>query len=258
MLKKFLTDYDWTLAEVDHHCEESFYKSIGTLGGGNHFIELDYNEEQQMMGVTVHKGSRNLGQKVCRKWSKKAIATGGYLSGYLLSDYLSDMVVCQAYAQYNRMIILQKIADIYKKLCKGKVTEIVSSVHNYLDLEDMIIRKGAIRSYVGEKMIIPFNMRDGLAICLGKSNEDWNCSAPHGAGRIMSRNKAKEQLSMDDYQQTMSEVYSTSVCHSTIDESPMAYKPSEEIMTLINPTCEIEFLMKPVINIKDTNETDRD
>ena len=238
--------------------EKTFYKSIGTLGGGNHFIELDYNDELQQMGVTVHTGSRNLGQKVCRKWTKKAIATGGYLSGNLLSDYLTDMVICQAYAQYNRRVILQKIADIYRKMCKGKAVDFVSSVHNYLDFDDMIIRKGAIRSYKGERMIIPFNMRDGIALCEGKSNMDWNCSAPHGSGRLMSRNKAKENISMDDFRATMADVYSTSVCPSTLDESPMAYKDTREIMRLISPTCSIDFLMEPVINIKDASEVDRD
>lgn len=233
--------------------EKMFYKSIGTLGGGNHFIELDYNEERGQMGITVHTGSRNLGQKVCRRWTKKAIATGGYMSGALLSCYLTDMVVAQAYARYNRMVILGKIADIYKKMCKGKVRETISSVHNYLDLSDMIIRKGAIRSYEDELMVIPFNMRDGIAICKGKSNEDWNCSAPHGSGRLMSRNKAKEIISLYDFQTAMTGIYTTSVNSYTIDESPMAYKNTQSIIEEIEPTCEIQYFMKPVINIKDTS-----
>lgn len=234
--------------------EKMFYKSIGTLGGGNHFIELDYNEEQQLMGVTVHTGSRNLGQKVCRRWTKKAIATQGYLSGNLLEEYLTDMVICQAYAKYNRQVILDKIADIYRKMCKGKVTETISSVHNYLDFNDLIIRKGAIRSYEGEKMVIPFNMRDGIAICTGKSNDDWNCSAPHGSGRKMSRNKAKELIAMEDFQSAMSGVYSTSICTNTLDESPMAYKDTQEIISAISPTCQVLYFMKPVVNIKDTSD----
>lgn len=241
----------------DLHCyrelkdTKRIIRSIGTLGGGNHFIELDYNEEQELMGATVHTGSRNIGQKVCNRWAKKAIATKGYLSGDLLSQYLTDMVVAQAYAQYNRKIILDKIADIYKKLCKGKVTETISSVHNYLDFSDMIIRKGAIRSYVGERMVIPFNMRDGLAICEGKSNADWNCSAPHGAGRLLSRNKAKELLTMEAFREAMSNIYSTSVCEGTLDESPMAYKDTQTILREIEPTCEILYFMKPVVNLKD-------
>lgn len=237
-----------------HLEEKMFYKSIGTLGSGNHFIELDYNEELQMMGITIHTGSRNLGQKVCARWSKKAIATGGYLSGNLLQLYPTDMVIAQAYAKYNRRVILDKIAAIYRKMCKGKVIETISSVHNYIDFGDMMIRKGAIRSYQGEKMVIPFNMRDGLAICSGKSNEDWNCSAPHGSGRRLSRNKAKESLSVDDFQQSMQGIYSTSICQATLDESPMAYKDTAEIVALIEPTCEILYFMRPEINIKDTGE----
>ena len=233
--------------------EKMFYKSIGTLGGGNHFIELDFNEEKELMGLTVHTGSRNLGQKVCRRWTKKAIATQGYLSGALLSDYLTDMVIAQAYAKYNRKVIMDKIADIYRKMCKGKVTGVISSVHNYLDFTDMVIRKGAIRSYEDEQMVIPFNMRDGLAICEGKSNADWNCSAPHGAGRLMSRNKAKENISLEAFQEAMSGIYTTSVCPNTVDESPMAYKDTQEIISQIEPTCRILYFMKPVINIKDTS-----
>ena len=250
----FRKEDDISLWCRDKHLDEkTFYKSIGTLGGGNHFIELDYNEEQNIMGVTVHTGSRNIGQKVCSRWSKKAIATGGYLSGNLLSQYLTDMVIAQAYAQYNRKVILDKIGAIYKKLCKGKPTETIRSVHNYLDFNDMIIRKGAIRSYKEEKMVIPFNMRDGIAICTGKENADWNYSAPHGSGRKMSRNQAKQHITMDDFQKTMTGIYSTSVCEETLDESPMAYKDTEEIVSLIEPTCSIECFMKPVVNIKDTN-----
>lgn len=251
----FRTEKDISLwCSTIHLDEKMFYKSIGTLGGGNHFIELDCNEELERMAVTVHTGSRNLGQKVCSRWSKKAIATGGYLSGSLLQAYLTDMVIAQAYARYNRRVILDKIAAIYRKMCKGKVTETISSVHNYIDFEDMMIRKGAIRSYAGEKMVIPFNMRDGLAICQGRSNEDWNCSAPHGSGRKMTRNKAKETLSMDDFSRAMAGIYSTSICPATLDESPMAYKDTAEIVKQIEPTCEILYFMKPVISIKDTSE----
>lgn len=234
--------------------EKMFYKSVGTLGGGNHFIELDYNEELDKMGVTIHTGSRNLGQKVCRKWSRKAIATGGFLSGSLLEGYLTDMVICQAYAKYNRMIIMDKIADIYKKMCKGKVCETISSVHNYIDFDDMVLRKGAIRAYEGEQMVIPFNMRDGIAICHGKSNDDWNCSAPHGSGRAMSRNKAKESISLATFKESMEGIYSTSICENTIDESPMAYKDTTAIICLIAPTCTVDYFMHPVINIKDSSE----
>ena len=239
----------------DKHIDEKmFYKSIGTLGGGNHFLELDCSPELGKMGFTIHTGSRNIGQKVCSRWSKKAIAVGGYLSGNLLVEYLTDMVIAQAYAKYNRKVILDKVAAIYRKMCKGEVIETISSVHNYLDFSDMIIRKGAIRSYKDEKLVVPFNMRDGIAICTGKSNVDWNCSAPHGSGRIVSRNKAKDTISIDDFKESMEGVYSTSVCPNTIDESPMAYKDTKEILSLMEPTCTVDFLMKPVINIKDTSD----
>ena len=251
----FRKEGDISLWCKDKHIDEKmFYKSIGTLGGGNHFIELDKNDSLGLMGITIHTGSRNLGHKVCNRWSKKAIATGGYLSGNLLSEYLTDMVIAQAYAKYNRMVILNKIAAIYKKMCKGKAKETISSVHNYIDFTDMMIRKGAIRSYEGERMVIPFNMRDGIAICIGKSNKDWNYSAPHGSGRIMSRNKAKDSISIEAFQQSMEGIFSTSVCPNTIDESPMAYKNTQEIISLIEPTCLIEYFMKPVINIKDTSD----
>lgn len=252
----FKKENDISLWCNDKHLDEKmFYKSIGTLGGGNHFIELGYNEEHNVMGVTVHTGSRNIGQKVCSRWSKKAIATEGYLSGELLSHYLTDMVIAQAYAKYNRMVILDKIAALYKKMCKGKPVETIRSVHNYLDFSDMIIRKGAIRSYEGEKMVMPFNMRDGIAICTGKSNHDWNCSAPHGSGRKMSRNQARQKIDVDDFRMSMAGIYSTSVCFATIDESPMAYKDTGEIISLIEPTCNVEYFMRPVINIKDTSNT---
>ena len=236
-----------------HLDEKVFYKSMGTLGGGNHFIELDFNDELALMGVTVHTGSRGVGNKVCNYWTNRAKARGDYLLGGAMQGYLIDMVVAQAYAKYNRKVILDKIADIYKKMCKGRAKETVSSVHNYIDFKDMMIRKGAIRSYKGEKMVIPFNMRDGIAICTGKSNCEWNYSAPHGSGRAMSRTQARQKLSMKDFRQAMDGIYSTSVCLSTIDESPMAYKATADIISLIEPTCTIEYQMKPVINIKDIN-----
>jgi RNA-splicing ligase RtcB len=179
----------------------------------------------------------------------------GYLSGELLKGYLTDMVIAQAYAKFNRMIILRKAADVMFKINGAKVIDKVSSIHNYLDFGDMTIRKGSIRAYAGEKMIIPFNMKDGLAICEGKSNEDWNCSAPHGAGRIMSRSQAKKKIDFAAFQKQMNDagIYSTSVCQNTLDEAPDAYKPMEEIVELIKDTCDIQLFMKPRINIKATD-----
>jgi RNA-splicing ligase RtcB len=168
--------------------------------------------------------------------------------------YLTDMVIAQAYAKFNRMIILRKVANIMNAINGAKVIDQVTSVHNYLDFQDMTIRKGSIRSYKGERMIIPFNMKDGLAICEGKSNEDWNCSAPHGCGRLMSRASAKKKLKLSDFEKQMSDagIYSTSVCQNTLDEAPDAYKPMSEIVDLIKDTCDILFFMKPKINIKAT------
>jgi RNA-splicing ligase RtcB len=152
------------------------------------------------------------------------------------------------------MIILRKAAEVMNKINGAKVIDHVASIHNYLDFGDMTIRKGSIRSYEGERMIIPFNMKDGVAICEGKSNDDWNCSAPHGAGRIMSRAAAKKKINLSDFQKQMNEagIYSTSVCQNTLDEAPDAYKPMPEIVELIKDTCEIQFFMKPKINIKAT------
>lgn len=179
----------------------------------------------------------------------------GYLEKDLLKGYLTDMVIAQAYAKYNRMIILRKAGEVMNKINGARVIDQVSSIHNYLDFGDMTIRKGSIRAYAGERMIIPFNMKDGVAICEGKSNEDWNCSAPHGAGRLMSRAVAKKKINFNDFQKQMSDagIYSTSVCQNTLDEAPDAYKPMEEIVELIKDTCDIQFFMKPRINIKATD-----
>lgn len=181
--------------------------------------------------------------------------SAGYLSGDLLRGYLTDMVIAQAYAKFNRMIILRKAAEVMNKINGAKVVDQVSSIHNYLDFGDMTIRKGSIRAYENERMIIPFNMKDGVAICVGKSNDDWNCSAPHGAGRIMSRAQAKKKIDFNEFQKQMNDagVYSTSVCHNTLDEAPDAYKPMDEIVELIKDTCDIQFFMQPRINIKATD-----
>lgn len=273
---------------------KTFYKSISSVGSGNHFLELG-ETPQGTYAFTIHCGSRNFGVKVCKYWENIAknqqydraeyrenvkkikktcknkndipkliaemqkemeskCAPQGYLMGNNLRGYISDMVVAQLYAEYNRMIIARKIANILLKINGGKVIDVIKSVHNYIDLNDHILRKGAIKAYSDSLMVIPFNMRDGLAICKGKSNEDWNFTAPHGAGRIMSRAAAKKNLSVDKFKEEMKNVYSTTVCKSTIDESPMAYKDMNEIIELIEPTCEILYFIKPVINIKSTDE----
>lgn len=237
---------------------------------------------------TVHCGSRNFGLKVCKYWVKiatnpdkslkkevverikasepdkskwqelikntmeelKTRNPNGFLSGENLKGYLSDMVIATAYASFNHEMIVEKVKEILQKMCRIKEIDRIVSVHNYIDFSDHILRKGAIRSYKGERMIIPFNMRDGIAICEGKSNDDWNCTAPHGAGRIMSRSAAKNRISMEEFKASMEGIYSTTVCEATIDESPMAYKPMEEILQNIEPTAEVLFFIKPKINIK--------
>jgi RNA-splicing ligase RtcB len=184
------------------------------------------------------------------EWNRIASAKGGYLLGNELRAYLTDMVITQAYAKYNRKLILDKAAEIMHKICGGKVDGIINTVHNYVDFRDMVLRKGAIRSYEGELMVMPFNMRDGIAICQGLSNEDWNWSAPHGSGRLMSRTQAHRQLQMKGYKEEMQGVYSTSICPETIDESPSAYKPTEDILQAITPTCKVLYRLRSKINLK--------
>ena len=178
-----------------------------------------------------------------------------YLENEYRNNYLHDMKICQEYAILNRetiaKIIVEKVINpmLDNKLSFNNIDKF-ESVHNYINFEDNIIRKGAISAYKGEKLIIPINMRDGSLICIGKGNSDWNNSAPHGAGRIMSRGKAKENLNMEDYINSMNGVYTTSVNQSTIDEAPMVYKPIEEIMENIKDTAEIINVIKPIYNFK--------
>ena len=256
-------------------------RSLGTLGGGNHFIELD-EDEQGCKYLVVHSGSRNLGVKVCnyfqhlakknvnhREERKRIIEDLkkyglekeinntlhrlgnvppdlAYLEGKDLDDYNFAAHACQDFAYENRLNIASTILRGLELLHEGFFT----TVHNYFDIHSGIIRKGAVRAENGEKLIIPLNMRDGSLICRGKGNEDWLCSAPHGAGRLMSRNKAKETLNMEEYRQQMHDIYSTSVCESTIDESPMAYKSAEEIESLIGDTVDVVKRIKPIYNFK--------
>ena len=187
------------------------------------------------------------------------LKTNGYLSGDNLFRYLVDVLLAQTYAEINHMVIHKQISDIYNKMSNGgKQVDYIETTHNYIDYDfkalngtpNMMLRKGAVRAYKDERIIIPFNMRDGISICVGKSNDDWNCTAPHGCGRIMSRSKAKEKLSLDDFKMEMEGIYTTTANMSTLDESPSAYKPYKEIIELIEPTVDILYLMKPRINIK--------
>lgn len=231
-------------------------KSIGTLGGGNHFIEVNRDEEGCLY-LVVHSGSRHLGKQVAEYYQnlayetlrKKSISISkqlAYLEGENYRRYLHDMKLVQQYAVYNRQAIVDEI------LCRMGLTaaDRFTTIHNYIDLSSMILRKGAISARRGERVLIPMNMRDGSLICLGKGNPDWNYSAPHGAGRLMSRRRAKEVISLAQFKQTMEGIYTTTVNKSTLDECPLAYKPVEEIINHIQDTVEIISVIKPVYNFK--------
>ena len=209
--------------------EHMFYNSIGTVGGGNHFVEVGVTPEGNY-AFTVHCGSRNLGQKVWKYWKNEAMKEAGVTNRYLVEDamkgYITDMVVAQAYAEFNHQVIDRLVLEA---ICTGSgkkahIVEQIYTTHNYIDFSMKMMRKGAVAAPEGRKLVIPFNMRDGLIIARGKGNEDWNQSAPHGAGRLMSRADAKELIDLDEYREAMKGIYSTSVGTGTIDESPMAYK----------------------------------
>ena len=277
--------------------KERFWNSLGTLGGGNHFIEIGKDEEG-LIWITVHTGSRNFGKTVCEYFDKKAqstlnkndtiiyaqtlrdkakrgeiefseieklvkkrkqetkydfnIKTSAFLSGDDVNEYLSFMFLAQIYAQFNRKLIIDQILDSLSIIIDGKISidEKIESIHNFIDFEDNTIRKGAIRSYLNEKIILPFNMRDGLLICEGKSNPEWNYSAPHGAGRVLSRRGAKDNISIEEYKKSMEGIFTTSVGMDTIDESPMAYKEAKIIENAIEPTAKILHRVKPIYNVK--------
>lgn len=238
--------------------EGVFYKSLGSLGGGNHFVEYGEDSATAEGWLTIHCGSRNLGTKVASHWhnianNPKRAEMIGFLWDDAMRGYLSDMVIAQAYALYNHHIIRDRIFAIIRKLNKAKCEESIFTTHNYIDVSEVkpILRKGAIDARKGRKIAIPFNMRDGIAICLGKGNEAWLNTAPHGAGRLLSRAQARKQISVDEFKDTMARVFSTSVGEGTLDESPQAYKPMDEILSLIEPTAEVIAMVKPKLNIKD-------
>ena len=241
--------------------EQMFYNSIGTVGGGNHFVEVGVTPDGNY-AFTVHCGSRNLGQKVWKYWKNESGKQSGVMNGFLFGDamkgYITDMVVAQAYAEFNHMVIDRLVLDA---ICKGSgrkahIVEQIYTTHNYIDFSMKMMRKGAVAAPAGRKLVIPFNMRDGLIVARGKGNEDWNQSAPHGAGRLLSRSDAKELIDLDEYRESMKGIYSTSVGTGTIDESPMAYKDPKEILRLIEDTVEVECFIRPVINLKATNSYD--
>ena len=259
-------------------------RSLGSLGGGNHFIEIDKDEEDCFY-LVIHTGSRNLGKRIAEFYQNKAIeyqdhlsftnevkkieemkANGqhklisafiaklpkkchkefSYLEGTLLNAYLNDMKIAQKFASVNR----RTIADIICRCLHIDPMDQFETIHNYIDTENMILRKGSVSARQGEKCLIPINMRDGSLVCIGKGNSDYNYSAPHGAGRLMSRSQAKKVLNISDFKSEMKNVYSSTVNESTLDEAPMAYKPIDEIMENIKDTVDVIEQIKPVYNIK--------
>jgi tRNA-splicing ligase RtcB len=226
--------------------------SLGTLGGGNHFIEVNKDQDGTLY-LVVHSGSRHLGLQVALHYQRLAATLQphmdrdlAYLEGKPFKDYLHDMKIMQDYAVQNR----KAMAEIIIAGMDWKLGTRFTTVHNYIDLEAMILRKGAISARAGEMVLIPLNMRDGSLLCVGKGNPDWNFSAPHGAGRIMSRNEAKRMLSLKDFRESMTGIYSTSIRRDTLDEAPMAYKSLESLQEHLDQTVEILHRLTPVYNFK--------
>ena len=270
-------------------------RSLGTLGGGNHFIEVDRGSDESLY-LVIHSGSRNLGKQVAEYYQHIAIelnegkeeyykkrdaiiteykATGRrseiqealkqlkaektertipdalcYVYGDWFKKYLADIVVCQEFAVKNRELIAKTLlerADLH-------AIDSFHTIHNYIDADEMILRKGAIAAHKGQRVLIPISMRDGSILGIGRGNADWNYSAPHGAGRIMSRHEAREKLSVEAFEKTMTGIYSTSVNESTLDEAPMAYKPIDAILGVIDETVEVADILKPIYNFKASEE----
>ncbi len=232
-------------------------ESLGTLGGGNHFIEVDKDDNGNLY-LVIHTGSRNLGLRVAELYQKKAYnSVGGRkqteipyelapLTGEEKENYLYDMEFMQKFAELNRRIIKEVILDGMKL----HETDSFTTIHNYIDTEAIILRKGAVSAKLNERLLIPLNMRDGSLICTGLGNEDWNCSAPHGAGRRFSRRDAENSFTVSEFKKQMDGIYTTSVSQETLDECPMAYKPMDEILQNINDTVRVERIIRPIYNFK--------
>lgn len=293
--------FDLTLLKCNRTLKDTkrLERSLGTLGGGNHFIEIDIDDNNNKY-LVIHTGSRNLGKQVAEIYQKKAIGlcnfneeefdiekdkiikyyktTGqkdkiqteitklaekykekknnipdelAYLEGEYKERYLHDMKLCQEFAVENRRLIAERILKHLSLVLDN--CNYFESIHNYISFEDNIVRKGAISARKGEKVIIPMNMRDGCIIGVGKGNEDWNFSAPHGAGRVMSRKQALEKVNIDDYKKSMNGIFTTSINDFTKDEAPMVYKRPEEIIENITDTVEITKIIKPIYNFKANN-----
>ena len=231
-------------------------ESIGTLGGGNHFIEIDTDGDS--LYLVIHTGSRNLGLRVAEYYQKTAYnACGGrkqseipyelaFLEGDSMQSYLHDMELMQRFAALNRTVIKEVIVDGLKL----HEEESFETIHNYIDTDNMILRKGAVSASKGERLLIPMNMRDGSLLCTGLGNSDWNCSAPHGAGRLMNRRDAEQSFTLSQFKKSMEGIFTTSVSKDTIDESPFVYKPMEEILKNISETVKVDKILKPIYNFK--------
>lgn len=227
--------------------------AIGTLGGGNHFIELDRGEDGAYW-LIIHSGSRHLGVETASYYQNESFCQCpegtpyelAYAADELMEDYLHDIQIVQDFAELNR----RAIADEIVRGMKLDVEDSFSTAHNYIDREHMILRKGAVSAQAGERLIIPMNMRDGCLLCVGKGNPEWNCSAPHGAGRLMSRADSRQSFTLSQYKKEMKGIYTTSVSRETLDESPMAYKPMESILSLIGNTVTLTEQTHPVYNFK--------
>lgn len=248
--------------KVSKNNYDRIHKSVGTLGGGNHFIEINIDSENNLW-LLIHSGSRYLGVAVydyhqikAKEYIKKSFQGAGAFHGseYLPvngegEEYISDMKLAQSYASTNREVMAKIIFDKFFDI-KFKNVSSIRSTHNYIDFKDNIVRKGAISAHNNEMLVIPMNMRDGVLFCKGKGNADWNFSAPHGAGRVLSRSQIKESVSMEEYQKSMEGIYSSSISKATLDESPMAYKSMDLIMNSIGDTVEIVDVARPIYNFK--------
>ena len=263
-------------------------RRLGTLGGGNHFIEADRGEDGAIY-IVIHSGSRHLGLEVAKYYQEEAykrlnscskteidaliarLKSEGkekqiqkelkkltntkhtdvpkplaYTEGDLFEQYIHDMKIVQEYAMLNRQAMMDEII----KGMGFHIRDCFTTIHNYIDTEKMVLRKGAVSAQMGETLLIPINMRDGSLICTGKGNPDWNCSAPHGAGRVLSRGEARATLTLSEFKRQMEGIYSTSVSRDTIDESPMAYKSIDDIVSNIGETVDINDIIKPIYNFK--------
>ena len=278
----------------NHINEYRAIHSMGTLGGGNHFIEVSKNEENNVY-LVIHSGSRNLGKQVAEYYQEEAYKqlngkalfqientinklkkegkdseiqqaikviksrttdipkALAYLEGEMFEIYIHDMKLVQQYATLNRKAMAEDIIEALGL----HISETFTTIHNYIDTDAMILRKGSVSAKDGEKLLIPINMRDGSLICIGKGNPDWNYSAPHGAGRLYSRMQAKKSFNLEEFKQAMDGIYTTSINEYTLDECPMAYKNIEDIVNNITPTAEIIKVIKPIYNFKAGETADK-